>query len=192
MKHPSSDYKPVGKALTEMFKAMGTLPTSSYEVKPIAILDINLPIKRMGPAFIPICIKEYIMRRCDGDLSLARGDRRLWMGHVISKTIPGVEKLVTALGQGGYLYRFTEAVVYTSIYQAVIEVNPGLHFDDIQWSKWEPKLKPFQISIAKKTKAALSLLRMRWGDDVNTADDVHLYLTKAMEALDEYLDVPKP
>ena len=53
--------------------------------------------------------------------------------------------------------------------------------------EWVKKLKPFQMDIAKKTLSALSLLKMRWGDDVNTMDDVHSHLTGAMESLKKYI-----
>jgi len=49
--------------------------------------------------------------------------------------------------------------------------------------------KKFKMSICEKTRAAVQLLKMRWEEDIDSADDVHYYMTKLIEALNkEYIE----
>jgi hypothetical protein len=45
------------------------------------------------------------------------------------------------------------------------------------------KLSKYAQSILQKTIPAVELLKMRWTDDVNSADDVSDLFTKLLEAL---------
>jgi hypothetical protein len=185
------DFGPVGKAILDMFRYTSpslTVGAHGFEVVTVNALDVIIPVFKLNPGEAQRSFQEYLIKKCRGDLRVAQSKPQ-WTGHTIMACLPAADILLKGLHEGGYFKNYTESMIYYNIYQAILKVNPTMEYEQLPWPEPEEEkwLKPFQKDIAVKTKASLSLLRMRWGDDVNTADDVHLYLTKAMEAIDKYV-----
>jgi hypothetical protein len=175
------NYEPIGKALRRLSQIV-TSCNDVYIWEPVEGLNINIPVRRLSPEEGKNLLERYLRVRCDSNTNLAK-EKRLWMVHVISETLPHAETLVEGLLQGGYLNIYTESILYKQIYEAILRVNPALEYEKIVWPEEPQKLSNYAKSILQKTIPAAELLKMRWSEDVNSADDVSDLFTKLIKAL---------
>jgi hypothetical protein len=138
------DPNPVQDVISKTWEEVkARFPQRNYILKKVNVLDLEVPILdiksvKVAPHEV---VQEYIVHRCDGDTSIARASINMWKGHVLAKLIPNLEEIVHALNQGGYLSVYTDNLVMSQLYSAVIEVNPNLDWSLIKWSEYEGGIK---------------------------------------------------
>jgi hypothetical protein len=114
-------------------------PDRDYIKQKVELVELEVPVldlKSIGTAPSDI-VREYIAYRCDDDVGIARASLNMWKGHLLTIAIPRIEELVLALNQGGFISVYTDNVVMTQLYLAVIEVNPSMDWSLINWSDYE-------------------------------------------------------
>lgn len=111
---------------------------ATYYREHVRLLETDLPIMQLSSTkwSAEEFILEYLIKKCDGNLFLAKNDKKLWIGYVLAFMVPGIQELTQLLSDNGYLSTFTENVVYTSLYLSVLNLNPELNFDLIDWNQY--------------------------------------------------------
>ena len=109
--------------------------TRDYHMEEVKILGMSIPILKVSSINLNVeeFIVEYLLKKCDGNLFLAKNDKRLWIGYVIAFAIPAIPHVVKALEEGNFIKTYTDNVVYTQLYMAILKVNPELNYDLIDW-----------------------------------------------------------
>ena len=132
------------KLVEKIWEEVKTDSARSYVLKPVALLGTELPILKLSsvPFDFNDFVMEYLYKKCDGNLFLARSDKRLWIGYVIAFTIPGIAPLVDVFKKGGFVNKFSEHVLYGHIYSAVVQVNPDLNYDNVDWDSFSSVADP--------------------------------------------------
>ena len=127
--------------VNEMWDDVKKDSSKSYILELVQILGTELPILDVSsiPFDLQAFIVDYLYKKCDGNLYLAKSDKRMWIGYVIAFVTPfrWVGPLVQIFNEGGFVSAFTENVLYSQIYLSVLKVNPELDFDHIDWSMFE-------------------------------------------------------
>ena len=129
-------------------------PERDYIRKHIASLNLDIPILQIDSVNVtPDQVsQDYVERRCENDLTVARSGISQWKAHVIGATVPRIQDLFNALAEGNYINIYTENIVMTQLYLAVVEVNPGLDWALINWSLFEDKKGDMGAKILKGKK----------------------------------------
>ena len=129
-------------------------PDRDYIKKHIANLNLDIPILHIDSVNVtPDQVsQDYVERRCENDLAVARSGISQWKAHVIGATVPRIQDLFNALAEGNYINIYTENIVMTQLYLAVVEVNPGLDWALINWSLFEDRKGDLGAKILKGKK----------------------------------------
>jgi len=129
-------------------------PDRDYIKKHINSLNLEIPILQIDSVNVMAeqVAQDYVERRCENDLGVAKSGISQWKAHVIGATVPRVQELFTALAEGNYINIYTENIVMTQLYLAVVEVNPGLDWALINWSMFEDRKGDFGAKILKGKK----------------------------------------
>lgn len=178
------NYEPVGRALKEMMReafSSGRIHAN----EPVEIIDINIPIKALTPSEATELVQSYVIDGCSGSPDVA--NRPMWMGYVITNTIPKAEVLLKALRGGNHISCYSENIIFTLIYKAVLQINPELAFERIIWpppsQPKKSKLDFHKRSIVERTNASVSLLRQMWVEHVDSGDAVAAHFDRLLELL---------
>ncbi len=129
-------------------------PDREYIKKHINSLNLEIPILQIDSVSVTSeqVAQDYVERRCENDLVVAKSGISQWKAHVIGATVPRVQELFTALAEGNYINIYTENIVMTQLYLAVVEVNPDLDWAQINWSMFEDRKGDYGAKILKGKK----------------------------------------
>jgi hypothetical protein len=151
---------PVQDLLNDIWEELKKDTAKDFTLKKVNVLEMELPILIMSSVKVELddLIVDFLFKKCDGNLFLAKHDQRLWIGYVLALTIPHIEKIIYALAKSNYMESFTENVIYTQMYMAVLKVNPELNWEIIDWDAFqtgetsqEPPEEPRMRRITSKT-----------------------------------------
>jgi energy-coupling factor transporter ATP-binding protein EcfA2 len=151
---------PVQDLLDNVWEELKKDTSKDYTLKKVNVLEMDLPILVTSSVSVDLddLIVDFLFKKCDGNLFLAKHDQRLWIGYVLALTIPHIEKIIYALAKSNYMEAYTENVIYTQMYMAVLKVNPELNWEIIDWDAFqnnettqEPPDEPRMRRISSKT-----------------------------------------
>jgi hypothetical protein len=187
------NYEPVGKALKEVLREA----YSGHRIhanEPVETIEINVPIRALTVDEALAVGESYIRVRCNGDLAVARNNRSMWIGHVIINTIPKADDLIKALWDGNYIACYSENLVFTLLYKAILRINPELAYENIPWpGATQPKKSKLDFhkrSVVERTNASVSLLRQMWVEHVDSGDAVVDHFDRILELLRDLVLCP--
>ena len=101
-------------------------------------LKIHVIIEEIGDHIDKI-INSYIDKSCKGNFSYAKRHKFNYIGHLLGALIPQMPTILNAMIEANYVLVFSEQVTANQIYKAIIEVNPALKWETIDWHKYQPK-----------------------------------------------------
>ena len=101
-------------------------------------LKIHVIIEEIGDHIDKI-INSYIDKSCKGNFSYAKRHKFNYIGHLLGALIPQMPTILNAMIEANYVLVFSEQVIANQIYKAIIEVNPALKWETIDWHKYQPK-----------------------------------------------------
>jgi hypothetical protein len=129
-------------------------PERDYIKKHIHSLSLEVPILQIDSVNVTSerVAQDYVERRCENDVEMAKANISQWKAHVIMQTVPRITELFTALAEGNYINIYTENIVMTQLYLAVVEVNPSLDWALINWSMFEDRKGDYGAKILKGKK----------------------------------------
>ena len=129
-------------------------PERDYIKKHISSLNLEVPILQIESVNITPerVVQDYVERRCENDIEMAKSNMLQWKAHVITQTIPRITELYTALAEGNYINVYSETIVMTQLYLAIIEVNPNLDWAQIDWTEFEDRKGDYGAKILKGKK----------------------------------------
>jgi hypothetical protein len=129
-------------------------PDRDYIKKHINSLNLEVPILQIESVNITAerLAQDYVERRYENDVEMAKSNMLQWKAHVITQTVPRITELYTALAEGNYISIYSENIVMTQLYLAVIEVNPTLDWSLIDWSQYEDRKGDYGAKILKGKK----------------------------------------
>ena len=131
--------EPVRKLLNEIWEDLKKHSGYDYHLAKINVLDMEIPILDISSMALDMdrFIMEFILKKCEGNIFIARHDNRLWIGYVLAFAVPRIEELIYELAHCNYMASFTENVIYTQMYLAVIKYNPMLNYESINWDAFD-------------------------------------------------------
>lgn len=129
-------------------------PERNYIRKHINSLNLEIPILQIESVKVSAeqVTQDYVERRCENDLTVAKSGISQWKAHIIGATVPRLQELFTALAEGNYINIYTENIVMTQLYLAVVEVNPDLDWALINWNMFEDRKGDYGAKILKGKK----------------------------------------
>jgi hypothetical protein len=129
-------------------------PERDYIKKHINSLNLEVPILQIDSVNVTPdrVVQDYVERRCENDVEMAKATIAQWKAHVIAATVPKIQELFTALSEGNYINIYTETIVMTQLYLAVVDVNPSLDWGLIDWSLFEDRRGDYGAKILKGKK----------------------------------------
>jgi hypothetical protein len=129
---------PVRKLVGEIWQALKKDTARDFVLQAVGVLDITIPVLKLSSIKFNLnnFIVDFINKKCEGNVFVASADQRLWIGFVLAYTIPYIEKLIYVLNQNNYISMFTENIVFTQMYLAVLKINPELQWDKINWESY--------------------------------------------------------
>jgi len=113
-------------------------PDIEYIRQEVDIIDLEVPVLNISGEKnkLESLVDDFIDRRCDGNVTMAQTSQRLWVGHILAYAIPRVDEIIFALNESHYMEIYTDNVIMLQLYMAVLKVNPGLSWDNIDWTKY--------------------------------------------------------
>jgi hypothetical protein len=110
----------------------------NYLMEYVQIIDMEIPILEVASMGLKIddILQDFIVRRCQGDIDVARSGSKIWVAHVLSLVIPEADKFAYSLSKGGYMNLYTENILMTQLYLAATRINPILDWNSIDWDKY--------------------------------------------------------
>ena len=129
-------------------------PKRNYIKKHISALNLEVPILQIESVNITSdkVVQDYVERRCENDIEMAMSNMLQWKAHVITQTIPRITELYTALAEGNYINVYSETIVLTQLYLAIVEVNPMLDWSQIDWTAFKDRKGDYGAKILKGKK----------------------------------------
>jgi len=123
-------------------------PTETYCKVYIDALKINIPIREVGEDMEWI-IKTYIENVCKGNWSYAKKHKFNYTAHLAGVLIVDSARVLEAMQSASFVLAFSEQVLANLLYKAIVEINPALKWESINWNaykttkpKSEEKRKP--------------------------------------------------
>jgi hypothetical protein len=130
---------PVQELINNIWEELKSDRSKDYTLMKVNVLEMELPILVLSSTKVDLddLIVDFLFKKCDGNLFLAKHDLRLWIGYVLAVSIPHIEKIIYALAKSNYMNAYTENVIYTQMYMSVLKINPELNWEIIDWDSFQ-------------------------------------------------------
>jgi hypothetical protein len=133
--------------LEDLWKDIKLEGAGDYIKENVSALGMEVPILKVASMDLTAeqFVLDYVMRKCEGNIFLASNDQRLWIGYVLGFVIPKLGEFVTTLVEANYMATYTDNVIYTQMYMAILKVNPELAWELIDWEILSGDEEPTEV-----------------------------------------------
>lgn len=113
-------------------------PERNYFLCEVDVIGIELPVLEIASIekTIDIVVEDFITQRCNGNVLVAKENFKSWFGHVLALTIPRVDEIIYTLSKANYIGVYSQTIITREIYAVVLQINPELAWEKIDWSKY--------------------------------------------------------